>query len=64
MRPIIDNLEQLIDSNEAERYENERELAEKIEEIFDRHVIQTEALNFIRGRSLERRISSSTKRRT
>ena len=43
MRPIIDNLEQLIDSNEAERYENERELAEKIEEIFDRHVIQTEA---------------------
>ena len=54
MRPIIDNLEQLIDSNEAERYENERELAEKIEEIFDRHVIQTEALNFIRGRSLEK----------
>ena len=54
MRPIIDNLEQLIDSNEAERYDNERELAEKIEEIFDRHVIQTEALNFIRGRSLEK----------
>lgn len=54
MRPIIDNLEQLIDSNEDERYDNERELAEKIEEIFDRQLIQTEALNFIRGRSLEK----------
>ena len=64
MRPIIDNLEQLIDSNEAERYDNERELAEKIEEIFDRHVIQTESLNFIRGVPWKRRISSSTKRRT
>lgn len=54
MRPIIDNLEQLIDSNEDERYDNERELAEKIEEIFDRQLIQTEALNFIRGRYLEK----------
>ncbi|WP_444320534.1 PhoH family protein [Megasphaera sp.] len=54
MRPIIDNLEQLIDSNKDERYDNERELAEKIEEIFDRQLIQTEALNFVRGRSLEK----------
>src|SRR5699024_7052095 len=34
MRPIIDNLEQLIDSNEQERYRDERELQGKIEEIF------------------------------
>ena len=51
MRPIIDNLEQLIDASEEERYENELELKDKIDELFDRHVIQTEALNFIRGRS-------------
>lgn len=52
MRPIWDNLEQLIDSNEAERYADERELQGKIEEIFDRGLIQTEALNYIRGRSI------------
>lgn len=51
MRPIIDNLEQLIDSNEEERYRDEKELRGKIEEIFDRGIIQTEAMNFIRGRS-------------
>ena len=51
MRPIIDNLEQLIDSNEQERYRDERELQGKIEEIFNRGIIQTEAMNFIRGRS-------------
>lgn len=51
MRPIIDNLEQLIDSNEEERYKNEKELRGKIEEIFDRGIIQAEAMNFIRGRS-------------
>ena len=54
MRPIMDNLEQLIDSNEEERYQDEEELHGKIEEIFARGLIQTEALNYIRGRSLER----------
>lgn len=52
MRPVIDNLEQLVDSNEAARYENEIELRGKIEELFERGIIQTEALNFIRGRSI------------
>lgn len=51
MRPIIDNLEQLIDSNEEERYQDEMALHGKIEEIFARGIIQTEAMNFIRGRS-------------
>ncbi|HOO29212.1 MAG TPA: PhoH family protein, partial [Lachnospiraceae bacterium] len=51
MRPIIDNLEQIIDSNEEDRYKNEEELHGKIEEIFTRGIIQTEAMNFIRGRS-------------
>ena len=52
MRPVIDNLEQLIDSNEEKRYEDETELKGKVDEIFDRGLIQTEALNFIRGRSI------------
>ena len=44
MRPIIDNLEQLIDSDEEE-------LHAKIDELFARGLIETEAMNFIRGRS-------------
>ncbi|WP_026652979.1 PhoH family protein [Butyrivibrio proteoclasticus] len=52
MRPIIDNLEQLIDSNEEERYKDEKELQGKTDEVFDRGIIQCEALNFIRGRSI------------
>lgn len=52
LRPVMDNLEQLIDSDEAERYGDEKELKGKIEEIFDRGLIQAEALNFIRGRSI------------
>lgn len=52
MRPVIDNLEQILDSDEKERYEDEDELCDKITEIFERGIIQTEALNFIRGRSI------------
>ncbi len=52
MRPIMDNLEILIDSNEKERYKNERELADKIQELFDRRIITTEAVAFLRGRSI------------
>lgn len=51
MRPVIDNLEQIIDSNEEERYQDEMALHGKVEEIFERGIIQTEAMNFIRGRS-------------
>ena len=52
MRPVIDNLEQILDSDEKKRYEDEDELCDKITEIFERGIIQTEALNFIRGRSI------------
>ena len=52
MRPVVDNLEQLIDSNDDERYKNERELKDKIDEIFERGIIQAEAMNYLRGRSL------------
>ena len=52
MRPVIDNLEQLLDSDEARRYEDETALSDKVNEIFERGIIQCEALNFIRGRSI------------
>ena len=52
MRPVIDNLEQLLDSDEKCRYEDEELLGDKIKEVFERGLIQTEALNFIRGRSI------------
>ncbi len=52
MRPIIDNLEQILDSDDKKRYEDEEQLRDKISEVFERDIIQTEALNFIRGRSI------------
>lgn len=52
MRPVVDALEQLLDSDEAGRYEDESLLTDKVQEIFDRDIIETEALNFIRGRSI------------
>src|SRR5699024_11677498 len=42
----------LIDSSEEERYQDEEELKGKVDEIFERGIIQAEALNYIRGRSI------------
>ena len=52
LRPVIDNLEILVDRNEKERYKNEKELRSKIDELFSRGIIMAEAMNFIRGRSI------------
>ena len=52
LRPIIDNLEILVDRNENERYKNEKQLRDKIDELFYRGIIVAEAMNFIRGRSI------------
>lgn len=52
MRPVFDNLEILIDSDEKERYRNEKELNDKIQELFDRRIITTEAVAYLRGRSI------------
>lgn len=52
LRPVIDNLEILVDQNEKERYMDERSLSGKIEELFDRGIVDAQALNFIRGRSI------------
>lgn len=54
MRPILDNLEILVDSDEKERYKNEKELEDKIHELFDRRIITTEAVGYLRGRSIVR----------
>lgn len=52
LRPVIDNLEVLIDNDESERYGSEKELKDKIDELFERKIINTEAIAFIRGRSI------------
>lgn len=52
LRPIVDNLEVLIDNDENERYSSEKELKDKVDELFDRKIINTEAIAFIRGRSI------------
>lgn len=49
MRPVIDNLEQLIDTNSED---DENALNNKIAEFFDRGIIQMKAINYIRGRSM------------
>ncbi|ALN97825.1 PhoH family protein [Bacillus phage vB_BpuM-BpSp] len=51
MRPIFDNLEGIVDSDKS-RYDNEDQLNDKINEIFDRGLIQFEAMGYFRGRSI------------
>jgi PhoH-like ATPase len=52
MRPIIDNLEILLDNDEKSRYKNEKELKDKVDELFDRNIITTESIAYLRGRSI------------
>lgn len=52
LRPIIDNLEILMNRSDKSRFQNEIEMRKKIEELFERGVITAEAMNFIRGRSI------------
>ncbi len=51
MRPIYDNLEQLVDSH-PDRYENERELDGKVAYLFSSRKIVTEAIAYLQGRSI------------
>lgn len=53
MRSVVDNLEILIDSNESERYKSECELKDKVDELFLRNIVTTEAIAYIRGRSIQ-----------
>ncbi|MFB0920693.1 MAG: PhoH family protein [Oscillospiraceae bacterium] len=54
MRSVIDNLEVLVDNDETERYSSESELNDKVNELFSRNIVTTEAIAYIRGRSIQR----------
>lgn len=54
MRGVVDNLETLVDSDENERYRDEGELGDKVSELFERGVITTESIAYIRGRSIQK----------
>ncbi|SMC37630.1 PhoH family protein [Papillibacter cinnamivorans] len=54
MRSVVDNLEILVDSDDSERYKNESELSDKVSELFNRNIITTEAIAYIRGRSIQK----------
>ena len=56
MRPIFDNISVLVDSDEKERYSSEKELQDKVNEIFSRNMIDMQAIGYLRGRSIERNI--------
>jgi PhoH-like ATPase len=52
MRPILDNLEILVDSDAKNRYADEDELSGKVEYLFEKGYIDTQAVGFLRGRSI------------
>lgn len=52
IRPIIDNLEILVDQDERYRFVDEKELKGKVDLLFEREIITAQAMNFIRGRSI------------
>ena len=51
MRPIYDNLEQLVDTD-PDRYKNQQELDGKVNYLFDSRKIVTEAIAYLQGRSI------------
>ena len=52
MRPIVDNLEILLDLDHKKERCSEEELRGKINYLFDTGIITAEAMNFMRGRSI------------
>lgn len=52
IRPSIDNLEALLENNHADKYRDEAELADKVQELFDRGIVDAQALAYLRGRSI------------
>jgi PhoH-like ATPase len=52
LRPVVDNLEILVDNNDDKRYDGDVLLKDKVEELFDRKIVTSEAIAFIRGRSI------------
>ena len=56
MRGIYDNLEVLIDSDKDSRCSYEELLQDKVQEIFDRGIVQMQSVGYLRGRSIENQI--------
>ena len=52
MRPIYDNMEVILDSDEKNRYDDEKALQDKIAEVLERRYIVTESIGYMRGRSI------------
>ncbi len=52
MRPIIDNLEILMSLESKKKFTQDVDLSFKIKELFENGVLTTEAIAFIRGRSI------------
>ena len=52
MRPIVDNLEILLDLDRKKEKCGEEELRSRINYLFDTGIITAEAMNFMRGRSI------------
>ena len=52
MRPIVDNLEILLDLEYKKERCGEEELRGRIQYLFDTGIITAEAMNFMRGRSI------------
>ena len=52
LRPIVDNLEILLDRETHEPPRDEKELHSKIDYLFTTGIISAEAMNFMRGRSI------------
>ena len=52
MRPIVDNLEILLDLEQKKEKSGEEELRSRINYLFDTGIITAEAMNFMRGRSI------------
>lgn len=56
LRGCMDNLELLVDAKGIKSGEREERIKDKVMELLDRGYISTEALGFLRGRSLTRQI--------
>ena len=64
LRPVVDNLELLVDQNEKERFADERSLSGKVEELFDRGIVDAQALTSSVAGRFPKPIWSLTRRRT
>ena len=52
LRPIVDNLEVLMGMDSNGKFGKEYEIRDKIDELFDRKMITSEAIAYMRGRSI------------